>query len=257
MTSTSPGANAPLGDGALDPAFRSTLAPPPEDAVRAAYARREAGAVDAQYSWFDPAYVAMMHEVEHATLRTLRAELAAPLDSVDVQDVGCGHGDWLSQFVKWGADPHRLTGVDLLPDRVALARERCAPGVTVCCASATRLPYAEGSFDVVLQATVMTSILDRGTREVVAAEMARVLRPSGFVLWYDFVIDNPRNPDVRGVPTRELRALFPRWHVTAQRVTLAPPLMRPLARRSLLLAQLLGTVPLLRTHTVAVLRPPR
>jgi SAM-dependent methyltransferase len=252
--STSPDEDSPTSALASAPG-RATVETP-DAAVRAAYARREARAADARYSWFDPGYVAMMHELEHATLLTLSRELTTPLDAVHVLDVGCGRGDWLSQLVKWGATPQRLTGVDLLPERVALARLLCAPGVAVSCASATRLPYVAHSFDVVLQATVMTSILDRDVRHAVAAEMARVLRPSGFILWYDFVVDNPRNRDVRGVTIREMGELFPGWRIGARRVTLAPPLLRPLARRSLLMAQLLSRVPLLRTHSLAVLRPP-
>ena len=50
--------------------------------------------------------------------------------------------------------------------------------------------------------------------------------PGGGVLWYDFTVDNPRNPDVRGVPVARIRELFPEARVQHQRVTLAPPLAR-------------------------------
>jgi len=52
------------------------------------------------------------------------------------------------------------------------------------------------------------------------------VRPGGGVLWYDFTVNNPRNPDVRGVPIRRVRALFPQGRMQAQRVTLAPPIAR-------------------------------
>ena len=39
--------------------------------------------------------------------------------------------------------------------------------------------------------------------------MWRWVRPGGGVLWYDFTFDNPRNPDVRGVPLARVRELFP------------------------------------------------
>ena len=46
---------------------------------------------------------------------------------------------------------------------------------------------------------VLPMLLDPGMRERVAAEMLRVLSPDGAVLWYDFFVNNPSNPNVRGV----------------------------------------------------------
>jgi hypothetical protein len=76
------------------------------------------------------------------------------------------------------------------------------------------------------------------------------------VLWYDFTVDNPRNPDVRGVPLDEVRALFPQARISARRVTLAPPLARAVCRLSPSLYPLLNAVPLLRTHVLAWIEKP-
>ena len=37
-------------------------------------------------------------------------------------------------------------------------------------------------------------------------------------------MDNPRNPNVRGIRADEIRALFPRCDISLRRVTLAPPI---------------------------------
>ncbi|MGZ7259737.1 hypothetical protein ACXWO8_09385, partial [Streptococcus pyogenes] len=74
--------------------------------------------------------------------------------------------------------------------------------------------------------------------------MWRWLKPGGAVVWYDFTVDNPRNPDVRGVPLSRVRALFPQGRLTARRVTLAPPLARALPAAY----ALLNIIPWLRTH---------
>jgi hypothetical protein len=50
------------------------------------------------------------------------------------------------------------------------------------------------------------------------------------MLWYDFLFNNPRNPDVRGVKRPEIERLFPGYKITGRRLTLAPPLGRPIAR---------------------------
>ena len=74
------------------------------------------------------------------------------------------------------------------------------------------------------------------------------MKPGGGVLWYDFTVDNPRNPDVRGVPLRRVCALFPQAQLRARRITLAPPIARAAARLHPALYTLLSLVPGLRTH---------
>lgn len=222
--------------------------------VRAAYARRAED--DARYSWYEPAHQLAVQGIERALLDALRRELDVPLGRARFVEVGCGRGAWLQRLVSWGATPARVHGVELLEDRLMEARARTPPGVTLTCASAAALPIADSSIDVALQVTAFSSMLDVALRAAAAAELRRVVRPGGLVLWYDLRVDNPRNPDVRGIGRAELRALFPGWVVRARARTLAPPLARPLARRAWWLAVLLSRVPLLCTHCLAVARAP-
>ena len=62
----------------------------------------------------------------------------------------------------------------------------------------------------------------------IAAEMCRVLRPGGLILWYDFWI-NPLNPQTRGVRPVEIRAMFPGCEYRFKRITLASPIARATA----------------------------
>ena len=71
---------------------------------------------------------------------------------------------------------------------------------------ATQAPVAPGSQDIVLQSTVFSSLLDDAFQQRLADTMWRWLKPGGAVLWYDFTVNNPRNPDVRGVPLARVRA---------------------------------------------------
>lgn len=220
--------------------------------VRRAFARR---GQSARYSWFDAAHLYAMQEVERVFVALLRAHGFTALAERDILDVGCGTGVWLREFVKWGASPERLSGVDLIDDRIAEARRLSPAGLQLSCGSAAALSQADGSFDIVLQSLVFTSILDQHVRSLVASEMLRVLRPGGIVLWYDYHVNNPANPDVRAVTRHELRALFPGCHIDLRRVTLAPPLARLVAPRSRTVYAALRIVPLLTTHYVAAIRP--
>ncbi len=86
-----------------------------------------------------------------------------------------------------------------------------------------------------------------------AREITRVLTPGGALLWYDFAVNNPRNPNVRKVGREELRALFPELRGRIRSATLAPPLTRMVAPRSWVAATLLEALPPLHTHLLAVL----
>jgi len=68
---------------------------------------------------------------------------------------------------------------------------------------------------VVSQFTLFTSILSEPMKNRMAAEMIRVLKPGGVILWYDFRFNNPRNQNVRGIESPEITSLFPGCSVTS------------------------------------------
>jgi SAM-dependent methyltransferase len=195
----------------------------------------------------------------------LKQEGAFPLDDRRILEVGCGGGDWLVDFERWGAARERLAGIELDPARAAKAGARLGavrddlgtvlcPGADVRAGDATKLPWDDQSFDLVLQSTVFTSILDPNVKRAVAGEMLRVLAPGGFVLWYDFFFDNPRNRGVRGITRREMVELFPDCTHQLRRITLAPPLTRRLVPLTWIGAAVLEKLKLLNTHYLAVIR---
>ena len=223
-----------------------------EENVRAAYARRPKN--NAHYSWSSPGHVFNQQEKEREVLGILKTAGLMPLERREVLEVGCGTGAWLRMFLQWGVEPARLAGIDLLPGPLSNARRRVPPTVGLYQASAATLPFRSASFDIVLQATVFSSMVNAGLRKNTAAEMLRVLKPGGIVLWYDFFMNNPGNRDVVGIKRREIESLFPGCAIALRRTALAPPLMRRLAGRSWLATYLLGRVPLLCTHYVGTIR---
>jgi ubiquinone/menaquinone biosynthesis C-methylase UbiE len=223
-----------------------------EARIRAAYARRNE--TDGRYSWFSSGYQFRMQQRERRVLALLRRQDCENLESKSILEVGCGAGEWLLDFVKWGVRPENITGIDLLADRVSKARRLCAPGVHIECGSAAELPFADVTFDLVLQSTVFTSIVDLDLKRRVAAEMMRVVKPDGLILWYDYHVNNPWNPDVRGVKHREINRLFPDCRIELKRITLIPQLAMLLAPYSYLACCLLEKIPLLCTHYLGVIR---
>ena len=222
-----------------------------ESRIQKAYARRRSGNL---YSRFNPAYLFMVQERERRFLRLLSQYQCVPLSAKRILEIGCGSGDLLRDLIKWGARPENVVGIDLLSDRVSEAIQLCPRNMNIQQGNTANLTFLDESFDVVLQSTVFTSVLDQGMKEKMAAEMCRVLKPRGLILWYDYHMDNPNNSDVKGVKSQEIRSLFPGCTVQLQRITLAPPLARVLAPYSWLLCHLLERIPWLCTHYVGVIR---
>lgn len=217
-------------------------------AVAERYARRAAGD---RYHPLQPAVWRERQGRQRALIELLTRHAPRPVGTLDLLEVGCGHGDNLLELLTLGFDPARLVGNELLPERAAAARLRLPPAVALHEGDATALPFAPASFDLVLQSTVFSSLLDDAFQQRLAARMWDWLRPGGAVLWYDFTWDNPRNPDVRGVPLARVRALFPQGRIDARRVTLAPPLARAVGRWPGAVHGALQAVPWLRTHVLA------
>jgi SAM-dependent methyltransferase len=224
------------------------------DRIAAEYARRAAAIPTDRYSPAAPAQLLLRQSRERAVLSALRRSGILPLAGRRVLDVGCGIGQWLADFETWGADRERLAGIDLLPERVEAARARLAPGADLRQGDASALPWPSAHFDVVLQSTVFSSILDARMRTAVAGEMARVLAPGGVIVWNDFFVDSPRNRAVRGERRGEIARLFPGFRVELRRVTLAAPIARAVAPRSQLAAIALEALKVLDTHYLGVIR---
>ena len=221
------------------------------DRLRAAYARRDRLGLDARYDYWRPDNLFVYQARERAVLGLLEAAGLLPLTGRSVLDVGCGDGSVLAEMLRYGAAPDALHGIDLLAGRVESARAKL-PSARIEAGDARRLPYEDASFDLTLGFTLLSSVVDAEARRQVASEMARVTRPGGVVMLYDFWI-NPANRDVRPLRRSEVRALFPGARIDFRATTLAPPLVRALFRLpgGRVACTLLDVLPFLRTHFVA------
>lgn len=106
----------------------------------------------------------------------------APLEGKDVLEVGCGRGGGAS-FVVRHHKPASYLGVDLCPEAIEFdQRFHQVPGLSFQEGDAEALPCADASFDVVLnvESSHCYVAIDR-----FFAEVARVLRPGGHLLFAD------------------------------------------------------------------------
>jgi ubiquinone/menaquinone biosynthesis C-methylase UbiE len=131
--------------------------------------------------------------------------LVAPAGgALDALDVGCGTG-FLS--LELAARGHRVTGVDLAPTMLELARGKAAAqglAVRFETADAENLPYPAGSFDLVISRHVLWTLPNP---EAAIADWLRVLRPGGRLA----IVDGAQYNDASAPPQRENARTSPEY----------------------------------------------
>jgi ubiquinone/menaquinone biosynthesis C-methylase UbiE len=205
------------------------------------------------YSWFNLSNLFTMQYRQQAVLALLKRFGFTNLRKTRILEMGCGGGGVLTDYFSIGASQQNLYGVDLLKDRISVAHSRL-PLCNFANADGQNLPFTKNSFDLVLQYTAISSVLDEKIRRNIFADMLRVLKPNGMILSYDFWL-NPTNNQTRGLALDEIRISFPNCQVDYKRITLAPPIARRLVPISWLLSAFLEKLAIFNTHYLVAIRP--
>lgn len=138
-----------------------------------------------------------------------------PLDGEgDALDVGCGNGKTTLKLIDLG---YRTVGVDFSSKAVDSCRELLGSDATFDTASATDLPFPDGSFDYITAVHVLEHLTD-DELSVAASEFLRVLRPGGHVFTRTFTAGDLRSAkraegDIRYIyrDTETMRSSFRRF----------------------------------------------
>lgn len=219
------------------------------DEITRRYKRRRDQIEPNRYSVLRTEVTKALFERNERVIRLLARYHPQGLGNLKLVEVGCGTGGNLLDFIRWGFSVHHLKGLELLPERALQARMVLPEGIVF--EGDARLAKIDAeSQDIVFQSVVFSSILDAAFQADLAQTMWKWVKPGGAVLWYDFVVNNPRNPDVRKVGIEQVKRLFPEGRLRYQRVTLAPPLARLLCRIHPALYDVFNCLPWLRTHVL-------
>jgi len=124
-------------------------------------------------AWYGTPLGAVSHRIELALVESL----ALPKAGERALDAGCGTGIYTAWLVERGAE---VTGLDIDPVFLAAARKK-TPSARLVEGDATRLPFADGEFDLVLAVTLFCFLSD-AQRAAAARELLRVTRPGGRVV---------------------------------------------------------------------------
>lgn len=206
-----------------------------------------------KYSVFNASARFAIHQRQHAMIRIFKEHGIINLSKQSIIEIGCGSGGVMSELHWLSASPVNLTGVDLLLNRLVDARQN-HPGSLFVNANGQFLPYASHEFDIAMQFTAISSILDDEIRRGVCLEMLRVIKPTGFILWYDFWL-NPINRQTRGIRPAEIRHLFPHCTYEFHKITLAPPIARRVVPISRTLGLILENLKIFNSHYLVAIKP--
>ncbi len=203
-----------------------------------------------RFAFHNPEVIFFRHCIERELAGFFRKTKILELSNKKILEVGCGWGNWLLLFLSWGCRPENLCGIDLLPERVEIARQRL-PKSEIVLGRAEALTWPPDSFDLVFQFTVFSSVPSPPAREAIAKEIWRVLKPGGYFVSFDYFISHPANPSTVGIGKRELARIFPEASFRFRRVGLFPPLGRRLVPLSFSLAHVLEKTGILSGHYLA------
>jgi SAM-dependent methyltransferase len=187
-------------------------------------------------------------EFERNLINILRKNFLYNLSGLKVLEIGCGQGTNLLKFIELGFKPENIIGNELLGERVLNARKILPSEVTIIEGDALNLTFESGTFDIILQSTVFSSILNEEFKIRLAEKIFDLVKPGGGILWYDIIYNNPNNNDVKGISRSSIKNLFPDSKIYFRKITLAPPLSRIATRVNPSLYYFFNFFPFLRTH---------
>lgn len=193
-----------------------------------------------------------LQERERALI-SLYKKLGRDVSTLKVLEIGSGSGINILKMIEMGFKPENITGIELIKERADSSRKKLSSEVKIINNDALEYEYEE-KYDLIFQFVVFSSILDDDFRKRLANKMESLLNPGGAIIWYDFIYNNPKNKDVKGIKLKKVRSLFEGKITYYKKVTLAPPISRKITKVSPKLYNLLNMFSFLRTHLLCLIR---
>ncbi len=215
--------------------------------IKQRYLRRE-NISSYKYSPLNPTVYMINQEKERILIKWLKQFNLSTIKDLKLLEIGCGSGYNLLQFIKLGFSPHLLMGNELIPERAKAAKRILPSELILLEGNALNIEFPDNNFDIVFQSMVFSSILNDEFQNQLANKMWDLVKPGGGILWYDFIYNNPKNNDVKGVRLKRIKKLFPGTTIAIWKITLAPPISYFVTKIHPSLYSVFNAFPFLRSH---------
>jgi ubiquinone/menaquinone biosynthesis C-methylase UbiE len=133
------------------------------------------------YKYFSKFYDSLIEPL-NSGLRSIGMKMLPPKSGMKVLDIGCGTG---AQLVHYQKVMCQVFGVDMSPSMLKRAKLKLGERADLREVNATKLPFPDKKFDIILLTTVLHEMVPL-MRIRVLTEARRVLEESGRILIIDF-----------------------------------------------------------------------
>ena len=231
--------------------------------IRKEYTDRDNNITFSKYNKLNLDYLFLIQNREKELLKIFKNENFTNFDNCKVLEIGCGYNGIINEMFHLGVKRSNLYGIDLSSERIKKLSEHINNTNTdnlnceyadLKVGSADNLPWVSNTFDVVIISLVLSSILNNNLKQAICNEVLRVLNKKGFIIWYDFSLNNPSNKKVRGISKKEIFKLFSGQIIKLNKITCAPPITRRIAKYSWLLLYLLEKIKIFNTHYIGIIK---
>lgn len=174
--------------------------------------------------------------------------------SIRVLEIGCGYGHNLQALIRLGVHPKNIVAVELIPERVELAKSLLPQDTHIFEGDALSYDFQNNEFDIVLLSTVFSSILCQDTKTKLAQKCLSLLAPKGGILFYDFFWTRKGSDYIKPISIKEIKSLFKGTLVYKKRITLYYSLAFRLGQISPILTGVLNKISFLKTHWIVLIK---
>ena len=220
------------------------------DRLKNVYKDRES--INTRYNPVLPENYYIVSSREKIFIKSLLNNFGTDFSDLKVLDLGFGAGNDIFTLIKAGFKTENISGVEVIEERFNRLKN-ILPETSLKLNTGFNIPFPDNSFDLIVQSTVFSSILNQNSRKELADEMIRVLKPGGKIFFYDLKYPNPWNKNVLKIDHKELDILFSSHHRESISVTLNPVIVRKIAKHSIILCEILEQIPVFCSHYYTVI----
>jgi SAM-dependent methyltransferase len=203
------------------------------------------------WSPVNPLALFYRHLFEEELARLFRRE-GINLAGKKIVEAGCGYGEKTRLLIELGAQPEEIYAFDTDIDVLGKAGSTIN-GPVFSLTDGTALPYANDTFDVAVLFLYMSVLEPTGVRPRAKAEITRVLKPEGFILWYDTL--EKGGGYLWGLEPKEIEGLFPGCRLELHRFGLKYRWTIRTVYKSFETARLLARSGIAKSHVIGIIKP--